>query len=107
MGVTSAYFSSWVDRSTLKINSLEAEAGLGHIYQTMNPGYGYLWWINNINDSKVFSALGYGGQYIIIDKHKKLVIAIASKESSTNSYRKKISSIVFEDIISIFPQINE
>tara|TARA_Y100000816_G_C26089426_1_gene575457 strand:+ start:855 stop:1958 length:1104 start_codon:yes stop_codon:yes gene_type:complete len=99
--------SSWVDRSTLKNQFFSSGSGSWAYLPNNESGYGYLWWINNINDSKVFSALGYGGQYIIIDKHKKLVIAIASKESSTNSYRKKISSIVFEDIISIFPQINE
>ena len=44
-----------------------------------NKNYGYMWWINadkkwsNIS-AKVYYALGFGGNYIIIDKEHELVI---------------------------------
>ena len=34
---------------------------------------------NSIGNNDVFSALGYGGQYIILDDARKLVIAIRKR----------------------------
>jgi CubicO group peptidase (beta-lactamase class C family) len=44
-----------------------------------NPEYGYLWWLNATNKWKnvpqsVYWAVGYGGNYIIIDQQHDLVV---------------------------------
>ncbi len=94
---------SWVNRSTSKMRAFRSGSGSWEYLPDNEAGYGYLWWINTVGDNEVFSALGYGGQYIVVDKTRKLVLAITSKESSSISYRRKISSIVFNDLVPIFP----
>ena len=66
--------SSWVKES-LKENSL----GLGNWGDMKNIGYGYLWWLGEIEKYKVFSAIGHGGQFIICVPELDLVVA-------TNAY---------------------
>ncbi len=44
-----------------------------------NKNYGYMWWLNTEQQwkaisSKVYYALGYGGNYIIVDKEHDLVV---------------------------------
>ncbi len=53
-----------------------------------NPGYGYLWWLNqgdrqneDIPDS-VFFATGFGGNYIVVDRQNNLVIVTRWLEPS-------------------------
>lgn len=46
-----------------------------------NPSYGFLWWNNSKKDwhklpASIFYAVGYGGNYIIIDKEHDLVVVI-------------------------------
>ena len=46
---------------------------------TVNPSYGYLWWTNEDNrfpgaPKEVFTAIGFGGNYIVIDQAHDLVI---------------------------------
>lgn len=65
----------WIERSTTP-NMITYEK-IGH--------YGMHWWVNKIDEEKVFSeentyyfALGFGGQYIIVIPYHKLVITITS-----------------------------
>jgi CubicO group peptidase (beta-lactamase class C family) len=46
------------------------------------PGYGYQWWLRNINGVFVFSAVGQGGQHIFCIPEKDLVVVVASKLGS-------------------------
>lgn len=44
-----------------------------------NKSYGYLWWLNNEKtwpnlSAKIYYAVGYGGNYIVIDKEHDLVV---------------------------------
>lgn len=57
--------ASWVEEST------QAHARAG----TLSDAYGYQWWISNAGYSM---ALGFGGQYIIVDPNRDLVIAFTS-----------------------------
>ena len=46
---------------------------------TTNKNYGYMWWLNTEQQwkavsQKVYYALGYGGNYIIVDKEHDLVV---------------------------------
>jgi CubicO group peptidase (beta-lactamase class C family) len=42
-------------------------------------GYGYQWWLRNINGLFVFSADGRGGNHIYCVPEKELVVVVASK----------------------------
>ncbi len=44
--------------------------------------YGYMWWLNN---DYIFSAVGFGGNYIAIDTKHDLVIVVRWLESSSSS----------------------
>ena len=46
------------------------------------PGYGYQWWLRDVNGIFVFSAVGQGGQHIFCVPEKELVVVVASKPGS-------------------------
>jgi CubicO group peptidase (beta-lactamase class C family) len=46
------------------------------------PGYGYLWWLRDLSETFVFSAVGQGGQHIFGIPEKDLVVVVASKPNS-------------------------
>jgi CubicO group peptidase (beta-lactamase class C family) len=52
--------SSWVEKSTR-----------GHIGAKPAPQYGYQWWVN---DDGKYTALGYGGQYIMVATEMNIVV---------------------------------
>jgi len=57
------------------------------IYDAMVPGltgYGYLWWLRMSNGRAMNSALGYGGQFILVVPELDLVIAGASALDARN-----------------------
>ena len=43
------------------------------------PGYGYQWWLRDVNGVFVFFAAGLGGQHIFCIPQKDLVVVVASK----------------------------
>ena len=43
------------------------------------PGYGYLWWLRDVDGVFVFSAAGRGGQHIFCVPEHELVVVVASK----------------------------
>tara|TARA_Y100000994_G_scaffold245208_1_gene246443 strand:+ start:388 stop:1458 length:1071 start_codon:yes stop_codon:yes gene_type:complete len=98
---------SWIEKSTSKISTFRSGSGAWDYLPDNESGYGYLWWVNSISNKDVFSALGYGGQYIILDDARKLVIAIASRETSTRNYRQRIGNLVFNELITIFPKLDK
>ncbi|MFF2482760.1 serine hydrolase domain-containing protein [Paenibacillus sp. NPDC058071] len=68
--------SEWVEKSTAPYYSTYEHIGK----------YGYHWWIKALDneeiltsDNKMIFALGYGGQYICMIPHDKIVIAITSE----------------------------
>jgi CubicO group peptidase (beta-lactamase class C family) len=46
------------------------------------PGYGYQWWLRDVNGVFAFSAVGQGGQHIFCIPQKDLVVVVASKPGS-------------------------
>jgi CubicO group peptidase (beta-lactamase class C family) len=46
------------------------------------PGYGYQWWLQDVNGVVVFSAGGYGGQHIYCIPEKDIVVVVASNPGS-------------------------
>ena len=46
--------------------------------------------------------MGYGGQYIIIDESKALVIAVTSSARSSAQYRDQLLDVIFGKVMSSF-----
>jgi CubicO group peptidase (beta-lactamase class C family) len=57
--------AEWIDRATQP-----------HVHGTLQPNYGYQWWIR---DDGVVQGLGYEGQYLIIDRELNMVTVFTSK----------------------------
>ncbi len=48
-----------------------------------NGGYGYLWWLGELNGYSVRLAIGYGGQFVILVPSLEMVIAITGNPTVT------------------------
>lgn len=64
--------SAWVEASTRT-----------HISATLQDGYGYQWWID---DSGVYMALGYGGQFIFVVPEQDMVVVFTSDLDESDFY---------------------
>ena len=64
--------TAWVEDSTRK-----------HISATLEDGYGYQWWVD---DSGIYLALGYAGQFIFVVPEKELVVVFTSDLSDSDFY---------------------
>jgi len=64
--------SSWVEESTQK-----------HISGTLEDGYGYQWWVD---DSGIFMAVGYAGQFIFVVPEEELVVVFNSDLDDRDFY---------------------
>jgi len=64
--------TTWVEDSTRK-----------HISATLEDGYGYQWWVDN---SGMYLALGYAGQFIFVIPEKELVVVFTSDLSDNDFY---------------------
>jgi CubicO group peptidase (beta-lactamase class C family) len=64
--------TTWVEDSTRK-----------HISATLEDGYGYQWWVDN---SGMYLALGYAGQFIFVVPEKELVVVFTSDLSDSDFY---------------------
>ena len=87
--------SDWINKSTTKLVDFREDFG-----------YGYLWWIYISNNQPIYNAVGYGGQYIIIDESKALVIAVTSSARSSAQYRDQLLDVIFGTVISSFSKVN-
>lgn len=69
---------SWV------ANSLVTYSGSSTIpWGNLNKvGYGYLWWLGEVNGYKVFMALGHGGQFVLCVPQLNLIVAVQSYPNS-------------------------
>jgi len=64
--------TAWVEESTRK-----------HISATLEDGYGYQWWVD---DSGMYLALGYAGQFIFVIPEKEMVVVFTSDLSDNDFY---------------------
>ena len=74
--------AAWIDASWEKRSDVASP-----IYDAMVPGltgYGYLWWLRKSNGRIMNSALGYGGQFILVVPELDMVIAGASALDGRN-----------------------
>ncbi|MCJ7568186.1 MAG: beta-lactamase family protein [Anaerolineales bacterium] len=64
--------SEWVKASTRK-----------YVSATLEDGYGYQWWVD---DSGMYLALGYGGQFIFVIPEKEMVVVFTSSLEDSDFY---------------------
>ena len=64
--------TAWVEESIRK-----------HISATLEDGYGYQWWVD---DSGMYLALGYAGQFIFVIPEKEMVVVFTSELSDNDFY---------------------
>jgi CubicO group peptidase (beta-lactamase class C family) len=49
--------------------------GIGNWGVLKNIGYGYLWWLGEIDGYKIFTAIGHGGQFVLCVPELNLIVA--------------------------------
>ncbi|MGL6268167.1 MAG: serine hydrolase domain-containing protein, partial [Chitinophagaceae bacterium] len=74
-GLLFARKGKWRDKQLISADWVDAV----HQPSSANTSYGFLWWTNHGNDlgnisKDIYSAQGYGGNYIVIDTENDLVI---------------------------------
>ncbi len=65
--------SSWIEQSTTAVSKKETETGFDK-WADLWDGYAYMWWTDRQEQS--FWAAGTGGQFMIVDRPKNLVVVI-------------------------------
>ncbi len=66
----------------------------------IDTGYGYQWWLAQFDvDINVFTAMGFGGQYILVFPEKELVIVITGGNYEANSSQDPNPFIIFDYIV--------
>ena len=79
----------WVDRS------------LRPAAQTVHPTYGRygrLWWLPS---QGVYSAVGYGGQYILISpRHDAVVVLLSTHESKGDAWEQRAFALLRDDVLA-------
>lgn len=67
--------------------------------QAPNMGYGYQWWIKEINGLKSYYAEGYGGQYIFVIPDLDLIVVITSNLNSEKHWTELYSNILKDYVV--------
>jgi CubicO group peptidase (beta-lactamase class C family) len=92
----------WKGEQIVSANWLD-EMTTARVYDTPAAFEGmpfcYLWWKDTERD--VSFTMGHGGQYIIVNKNKNLIIAITSEQHPAFEF-----SLLPNDVISIYDRIN-
>lgn len=68
----------WKDRQLIS----EEWIRMARVPSEAKFNYGYMWWLNN---ESIFSAVGFGGNYIVVDTEHDLVVVARWLESSVSS----------------------
>jgi len=54
-----------------------------NLARPLSDGYGYQWWLD---ESGIYSAVGYGGQYITVVPNKNLIVVVTSKMKGEDDF---------------------
>ncbi len=90
---------AWVDSSFAPRNSRTGRwSGLTQV------NYGYQWWMNTEPDRQIWFAAGYGGQFIIVDRSRDMVVvATAETNVDLNQSSVQMDAILELLVRSILP----
>lgn len=69
-------------------------------------GYGYLWWLLELNGDAVYAALGHGGQILLISPQRELVVLMTSRWPSVSSaaHYRHLTRILVDRVLPLFPR---
>jgi CubicO group peptidase (beta-lactamase class C family) len=88
----------WVNRST------EPHIQTGRTFYGSN--YGYLWWIEQIDNKDCFYGMGYGGQFLFVIPEIDLIIVAISDSSTGGNFADqqwiRVFDLIAEKVISAF-----
>ncbi len=72
-------------------------------------GYGYLWWLLDLNGEPTYAALGHGGQILLVSPQRELVVLMTSRwpSASSTAHYQHLTRILAEKILPIFPKLLE
>lgn len=72
-----------------------------------DAGYGYLWWLADAGDRRVFIAWGWGGQFAFCAPSLDLVVATTARwrvdEDAANRQEKAILEVIVTRLLPLFP----
>jgi|GEM_PF-1100926 len=68
-------------------------------------GYGYLWWLLDIEGEPMDAALGHGGQILLIAPERELVVLMTSRWPSVSStaHYQHLTRVLTDYILPLFP----
>jgi CubicO group peptidase (beta-lactamase class C family) len=91
----------WDDRRILSAGWVDAATSPQITAGTLNDSYGYQWWV----DDETYSALGFGGQYIIVEPELDIVAVFTSglAGSEFNLPRNLFDRFVVEGVVDDDP----
>lgn len=94
---------AWVEESTrLQFDFVQEKLlsqGDPRDRSIQNNGYGYKWWIDNGMEHSMFSAVGYGGQYICVIPDLDIVTVVTSIPDHPMSFNDEYKKALFENCI--------
>lgn len=68
-------------------------------------GYGYLWWLLDLNGEATYAALGHGGQILLVSPQRELVVLMTSRwpSASSEKHYRHLSRMLVERVLPLFP----
>ncbi|MEZ5333246.1 MAG: serine hydrolase [Thermoanaerobaculia bacterium] len=96
--------ASFVEES-VAVQIVPAEPTINHGTLSVR-GYGYLWWLLDLDGRQAYAALGHGGQVVLVVPAEELVVVFTSRwpaASSTDHYRH-MTGLVRERLLPLFDE---
>ena len=97
--------ADWVEESLTNYTNFSGTNNWGDLH---NVNYGYLWWLGEINNHKVFLAIGYGGQFVINFPDLNMIVVTTADSNlgwgTADEHERSILSIVADYIV---PAVNQ
>lgn len=91
--------SKWVEKSLMR-----SRPNTGSSWGVLTEvGYGYLWWLGKINGYPVYTALGYGGQFVLVIPDLELLVVTESDSGigwdAADEHERAILDIISKYVI--------
>ena len=73
----------WEEKRVVSLEWVETSTRKHISAYTLEDGYGYQWWVD---DSGIYMALGYAGQYIVVVPEKEMVVVFTGDLAENNFF---------------------